>query len=219
MKPLTIVGAGGFARETAAAVRAINDLSPTWDLKGFVDDNAALVGTEVNGFPVIGPIDSVRDGETQLVVAIGNPANYFARKQIVERLGLSDDRYATLVHPRASIGHGTSIGSGTIILANAVTTADVRIGSHVTVMPQVLLTHDNVIGDYCSLTGGVGLAGGTVVNEGAFLGAACVVRGNTIGRWSLVGMGSVVLDDVPAGEVWVGSPARKLSDVTIPPDL
>ena len=30
----------------------------------------------------------------------------------------------------------------------------------------------------------------------------------TVGAWSLVGMGSVVLHDVPPGEVWAGNPAR-----------
>jgi acetyltransferase-like isoleucine patch superfamily enzyme len=37
-----------------------------------------------------------------------------------------------------------------------------------------------------------------------------VREGCTIGRGSLVGIGAVVLDDVPAHEVWAGSPARHL---------
>ena len=37
-----------------------------------------------------------------------------------------------------------------------------------------------------------------------------VREGVTVGVWSLVGMGSVVLRDMPPGEVWVGGPARFL---------
>ena len=46
---LVLVGAGGFARETAAAVHAINDARPTWALHGFLDDDPALPGTHRAG--------------------------------------------------------------------------------------------------------------------------------------------------------------------------
>lgn len=43
------------------------------------------------------------------------------------------------------------------------------------------------------------------------MGAGALVRENTtVGAWSLTGMGSTVLADVPPGEVWAGSPARRL---------
>jgi serine acetyltransferase len=40
----------------------------------------------------------------------------------------------------------------------------------------------------------------------------------TVGAGSVVGMGSVVLRDVPAGEVWAGNPARRLREVASPAD-
>lgn len=43
------------------------------------------------------------------------------------------------------------------------------------------------------------------------MGAGSLVREyTTVGAWSLTGMGSTVLADVPPGEVWAGSPARRL---------
>lgn len=51
----------------------------------------------------------------------------------------------------------------------------------------------------------------TLVRRGASIGSNCTVLGNVeIGEYALVGAGSVVTKDVPAGEVWVGNPARKL---------
>ena len=41
MRPLLIVGAGGFARETVEAIRAINAIEPTWRLLGLLDDDPA----------------------------------------------------------------------------------------------------------------------------------------------------------------------------------
>jgi acetyltransferase-like isoleucine patch superfamily enzyme len=79
-----------------------------------------------------------------------------------------------------------------------------------------VLTHDNVVGDYATVTSGVRLGGGAVLQEGAYVGAGALVReGVTVGAWSLVGMGSVVLHDVPPGQVWAGNPARLLRETTV----
>lgn len=56
--------------------------------------------------------------------------------------------------------------------------------------------------------------------EGAFLGAGCfVLKGVTIGKHSIVGAGSVVSKDIPAGEVWAGNPARKIRSFQTENDL
>lgn len=52
----------------------------------------------------------------------------------------------------------------------------------------------------------------TIVKKGASIGAnVTILCGVTIGEGALIGAGSVVTKDVPAGETWVGNPARKKS--------
>ena len=49
----------------------------------------------------------------------------------------------------------------------------------------------------------------TTIREGASIGAGTVVLcGIEIGEKAMVGAGSVVTKDVPAGELWIGNPAR-----------
>ena len=105
-RPLVLVGSGGFGRETVEVVRAINnagDVSgahPSWDLLGFLDDDEALWGTSVDGTPVLGGLEELAGlPAAQVVVCTGHPGNFRSKKQIVERLGLPRERYATLIHP------------------------------------------------------------------------------------------------------------------------
>ena len=218
---LLVIGAGGLGREIAEAVHAINERRSTWDLVGFLDDAPGLAGKAVGGVPVLGPVDAVADHpDARLVLAVGSYLNLFARPRLAAALGLADERYATVVHPAATLAASTQVGPGAVVLAGAVATADVEIGAHAVLMPHVLLTHDDRIGAHVTLAGGVRLAGAVAVEQGAFVGAGAVVREYlTVGSWSLVGMGAVVTGDVPSGEVWAGCPARYLRDVEIPPDL
>ncbi len=221
IQTLLIVGAGGFGREAAEAVAAVNDDKPTYELLGFLDDNPDAAGTEVDGIPVLGSIASVADHPAALViVSTGHPGFYFSRKRIVERLRLPADRYATIIHPLASIGRSVEVGGGTVFLAGAVATAGVRIGAHVAVMPGAVFTHDDVVGDYATFGSGARLAGRVTVGDGAYIGSGALIRESlSVGPWALVGLGSVVLEDIPAAEVWVGTPARRLRKVELPADL
>ena len=87
-------------------------------------------------------------------------------------------------------------------------------------MPQVVLTHDDIVSDFATIASGVLLGGSVHVGEGAYLGAGSSVReGVSIGAWAMVGMGSIVTRDVPPGELWVGSPARYVRDAPVAPSL
>jgi sugar O-acyltransferase (sialic acid O-acetyltransferase NeuD family) len=214
MTGLVVIGAGGFARETAQAVRDTGEFK----LLGHLDDNPALHGTEVDGVPVLGGCDLVHDlPEARVVICVGNPRDYAGRARLVRRLGLPTDRYATVIHPTAAVSATSVIGPGSVLLAHCVLTAAVRLGAQVAVMPHVVLTHDDVVEDYATLTSGVRLGGGVRLERGAYVGSGALVReGTTVGAWSQIGMGSSVLGDVPPGEVWVGSPARRLRAADAP---
>ena len=208
--PLLLIGAGGFARETIELVRAINREAPTWELAGLLDDDPELRGRELLGVPVLGPCAAVEEyPEVAIAACVASPRDPLRRLRLVARLGLSLDRYATLVHPRATIADSASIGPGSVIHANAVLTADIDIGWHVAMMPAVVLTHDDVVEDGVTFAAGVKVASGVTIAVGAYIGAGALLREHiSVGAGAIVGMGAVVTRPVPRGEVWYGSPAR-----------
>jgi sugar O-acyltransferase (sialic acid O-acetyltransferase NeuD family) len=207
-KRLLLVGAGGFAREVLAAVRA----GSRWVPLGALDDDPNRHGEEIDGLPVLGPTDLVHEHtDAAVVVCVANAHRPRTRETVTGKLGLPADRYGTVVHPAASLAAGTEVGPGSILLAGVVVTTPQRIGAHVVAMPHVVITHDDEIEDFVTLAGRATLAGGVHIGRCAYLGQGSMIRENTkIGEGAVIGMGAVVLSDVPAGEIWAGVPARPL---------
>ncbi|GGD75716.1 NeuD/PglB/VioB family sugar acetyltransferase [Microbacterium murale] len=198
-----LIGASGLAREVLAAGMV--------GVTGILDDDTALHGTEISGVPVRGSIDSAVDRDEQLLVCIG-PSTI--RRQVVQRLrrlGVGADRFAIFAARTARIGSTSDIGAGSIVLDGTVITADATLGSHVVVMPNCTITHDDVIDDFATLAAGAAIGGSARIGEAAYVGMnASVKQGVAVGAGATVGMGSVVLVDVPDQEIWAGVPARQL---------
>lgn len=120
------------------------------------------------------------------------------------------------------------IGSGCNICANVLIENEVIVGNNVTVKSGVQLwdgvtLEDNVfVGPNVTFTNDLfprsknpdWKLSKTFVKKGASIGAnATIICGVTIGEGALIGAGSVVTKNVPAGEVWVGNPAKFLRKV------
>ena len=217
-RPLLVVGAGGFARETVQLLRAHPACGPggeSYAVTGFLDDDPRREGTAVDGIPVLGPAGAAAEHAARggaVLACVGNPGAPESRQRLVARLALPDEAWATVVHPSAAVSPDSSVGAGSVLHAGVVLTAAVRVGRHVAVMPHVVLTHDDVVEDAATFGAGVRVAGGVTVGETAYVGSGALVREHrSIGAGSVVGMGSVVLHDVPPGQIWAGNPARRLT--------
>ena len=207
-RPLLLIAASGLAREVAAAARAAGR-----DVLGCLDDDPARWGSDAApGLRVLGGVDEVKQHpDAELLICAGKGT---VRERLFERLcalGLSSDRFGTVLHPAASVVAGAAVGAGSVLLAGVVVTADVTIGDHVVCMPNVVLTHDDRIEPFATLCAGVLLGGSVTVGRAAYVGMGATVRERlAIGPGAVVGMGSVVVRDIGAGETWAGVPARPL---------
>ena len=160
MQDLIIVGAGGVGREVSLIVSQINEIKPTWNIIGFIDDNVDNWGKVINGYKVIGGIDSLEllSKDTYVVIAI---ANYKVKKKIVNRLK-GKYKFATIVHPKVSIHDFMTIGEGSIIYEGVILTSNVEIGKHVIISPKCGVGHDSIIKDYVSLLWNVNVSGNDI---------------------------------------------------------
>jgi UDP-2-acetamido-3-amino-2,3-dideoxy-glucuronate N-acetyltransferase len=117
---------------------------------------------------------------------------------------------------------GAIIGENCNINANVFIENDVIIGNNVTIKPGVqiwdgLRINDNVfIGPNVTFTNDLIPRSKqypetlikTEIEEGASIGAnSTIVAGNSIGKFSLIGAGSVIVKPIPDFTVWYGNPA------------
>ena len=101
MKNIVIIGAGGVGREVSLIIHQINELEQTWNLLGFIDDNTDNWGKVINGYSVIGGIDSLEflSNDTYIVIAI---ANYKVKKNIVNKIN-NKFKFTHTIHIRIKI--------------------------------------------------------------------------------------------------------------------
>jgi sugar O-acyltransferase (sialic acid O-acetyltransferase NeuD family) len=119
----------------------------------------------------------------------------------------------TLVHRSAFVARNAAIGAATQILAGAHICAAATIGQSVIVNTAASVDHDCVLEDGVHVGPGAVIAGEARIGERAFIGAgATILPRINIGHDAVVGAGAVVTQDVPAGIVVVGNPARQLQD-------
>ncbi|MBK4348517.1 acetyltransferase [Lacisediminihabitans changchengi] len=208
MRDLLLVAASGLAREALAAIRRGGE----YDVIGFLDDDATKHGTVIDDVPVLGSVERATDyPQAQLLLCAGKGAGRRAIASRLAEVGRASEDFATIIDDSVVIPPTCTVGVGSILLANVVLTTGVHLGDHVVAMPGVILTHDDEVSSFATLCAGVVLGGTVSVGEAAYLGMNSSVRENVrIGPGATLGMGAVLTTDVPAGETWVGVPARRL---------
>ena len=205
MQKILVYGAGGFGKVVIDAI----EKETKYEILGVLDDNTNIHGINYYGYLVIGGFDRLKGNdykECSLIVAIARPNVRENLYRQIESLGYD---LTSIIHPSAQIAKDVSIGSGTIILANAVINTGAKIGTSVIVNTSAIIEHECIIGDFTHIAPGVNLAGAGVVGKGSFIGiGASVIEFIRIGENSTIGVGSVVVEDIPSNVTAVGVPAR-----------
>ena len=204
MRDLLILGIGVHGAEMVEIVGRLNREEPTWNLLGCLSPDGRAVGESRNGFPVLGSFDDLSRYPEALLV----PDNEWPRTLAVPR-----DRLTTLIDPTSFVSRTAEIGAGCVIYPHCFVGLNARLGDYVFCLSGCVVNHDDVIEDRTVLASSVTLAGFVRIESDCYLGQGCTVRQfQRVGRGSLIGMGAVVVKDVPANSVMVGNPARKLRD-------
>ena len=136
----------------------------------------------------------------QAIIGIGT--KIWVNSQIRENVEIGEN---CIISKDTYIDHGVKIGNGVKIQNGVSVYSGVIIADNVFIGPNAAFTND-----YAPRAFNVNWeTTGTIVQEGASIGAnATIVCGNSIGKYAMVGAGSVVTKSVPDHALVVGNPAK-----------
>lgn len=152
-----------------------------------------LVAFTKSGLVPFHPIDPTV-GYVHPYALIGSPP---------EMRGYDDAGVTPVIHRTARINAFVTVDAGVA--------EPTRVGARSWLMAKVHVGHDAQIGADCELAPGTVIGGHAVLGDGVRCGVNVSVRPYIkVGDGARLGAGAVVVKDVPAGEVWAGSPAKRL---------
>jgi len=213
MIKLVILGGSGIGMIAASIA---NDLG-YYRIMGFLNDvekAGTLIGN-YNKIPVIGTtsdVQSMLDDDVYFFVGyVGMKREEEVFNKILN-LNIPRNKFATLIHPRAIIPKGfCEIGNGVLIAPNAQLSPDTNIDDNCIILGNTIIGHNSKLKRFAHVAASGHVGANVVLGKGVHIGSNATLREKiSIGDFSIVGSGSVVLNDVPENTIVVGNPARIL---------
>lgn len=200
---IVIFGAGGHAKVVADIVIKAGQ----YKITAFVDDYKD--NQQLWNIPIISEKTYFANPTIAMgVVALGD--NYI-REKVVKLITEKNSKFIFIkaIHPSAQIASDTTIGVGTVVMANAVVNPSSAVGAHCIVNTAASVDHDCLIHDFASIAPGACLGGNCQVGRSSAVSVgATLLHKITIGTNSVVGAGSIVTKNVPENCVSFGSPSK-----------
>jgi sugar O-acyltransferase (sialic acid O-acetyltransferase NeuD family) len=213
MKDIVLYGSGGMALEVVQLLEDINEIEPTWNILGYIDDLRGGQGENnpvVNGYKILGTREIVGDFGPAVywVIAVSNPK---AKRDIHDALAPYGLKYATLIHPTAKISKNVSIGEGTIVSYGCIVSVNAVLENHIYLNMRTVIGHDTVVKSFTTCLIDCIVAGGVIIGEGVLLGSNCVIKENkTVGNNSKISMGAAVFFDVDENVAVMNRPPKSM---------
>ena len=139
--------------------------------------------------------DEFDSRQVDVFVAIGYRKTNKLRQKRYEMVISNGFKCASYVSSRAT-NMASEIGSNCFILENNVLQPFVKIGNNVTLWSGNHIGHHSEIHDHSFMTSHVVISGKCVIGENTFIGVnSCLRDGITIEHHSVVGAGSIVMND------------------------
>jgi len=216
MIDVVVWGTGGHALEVTETLRQANGRSmrpERFNVLAYVDDSEWTRDERFQGCHVVTLDDAARHfADAGMIVAVGNTR---VRRVLVERAARAGfDFFPAIISPRADMYHGAEVAQGCIVFAGAIISTNARLGRHVHVNHKALLAHGVQVGDFSTIAPCAAVAGDARIGAGCWIGMHAGVReGTIVSHGVTVGMGAMVVRDMPPNVSVIGVPARKHKDL------
>lgn len=195
-------------------LEALDCIGDEYEFIGFIDDTKEKQGVQENDHNVF-TRNILNEHKDAFILAVpGSSISFTKREEIINSLNIRQDKFATLIHPKASISPLSKIGFNTLIMAGVVITSNAIIGNHVCILPNTVIHHDCHINDFTLIGSNVVIAGNTTISKNCYIGSGTNIINNIkIGEKTLIGLGSNVIKSVSPNSKAIGNPAKVIGNI------
>lgn len=211
---MKIVFLGANNPETIREINIQKRIFADFEVVGFLDNDTNKIGKSFYGFPILGNLKSCSTMDLKSVRFI-NLITRDCQTRLITSLEVAEEEgiFTNFIHPNVNLDM-VSIGTGVYIQENVVLQANVKIGNNTAVNASSIVSHETELGNSVFLAPGSHLAGCITVEDGVFIGVGATIMPRLkIGKWSIIGAGSVVIRDVPPYSIVAGNPARLIRTI------
>jgi len=217
LKKIIILGGYGDGEVIASALGDLQRHDQSIVPYGFLNDHLGK-GESIAGLPVLDTIENANNflGQEDIyfISALLKVKESYERSKKISALKIPFKRFYTLIHPQATVSKNAKIGCGTFVGPHVTIMPNATIGNHCSLRASASIGHDCSMGNYCYMGPNSTLSGRVTIEEGVHIGPnACVQDQVTIGSFSVVGIGSTVLKDLPGFVVAFGSPVKIIKKI------
>lgn len=209
-KVLIFGGVGGATTIGAAIIDANNRGYNEYKLAGYINDSH--IGEEFEGYPVLGgknDIPKFIDQGYYFINTVYKIDGQIERTKLFEFLQIPVNRLAVFVHPSAYIAHNVKLSPGCVIMPGVTVSSNTRFGLCCRVMAGAFIGHDTVIGNHSFFAANSCIGSHIIIDDWVYFGFNCTAKNRlNFGKYSVVGLGSVVTKDVQEFSIVTGNPAR-----------
>ena len=208
MKKLAIWGAGGTGIQIIEIAQWQNEEEHLWDEIFFVDnwkpEDEKIYGARNLHFDTVKKHYS--SDQVEFVIALGEPKDKRLRFEEIRAAGYG---FGKVIAPTARVSRSAILGEGFVALDGVLVEPLSVVGDG----DYAAIGHGSTIGDFCHVGASSNIGGDNIFGDEVFLGLHCATKqGIKIGSNSVIGMGGIVLNDVPENVVMAGVPAKKIKD-------
>lgn len=208
MQNVVIIGASGHGNVVLDCI----EKEAKYNVVGFIDSFEEK-GTEVSGYTVLGteydlPFLIEKHQLLGGIIAIGDN---WTRSLVVERIFKIAPKfnYVSAVHPNAEVGKDVQVGVGSVVMPGVTVNANAIIGDHCILNTNSSLDHDGFMSTFSSLAPNVCVGANFILGKGS---AIClgsnIIENITIGNYTVVGAGSLVVGNISDNVLVYGAPAK-----------
>lgn len=216
MQKTIIIGGLGSGTVIAQAIKDANNKGDnTLFVEGFMSHDKE-VGEMIEGIPVVVKqskenVQKCYSEGYKFIFALHrmDGGEYFTN--LYESLGLKPEMMATFVHPTVYLAPNVLVKPGAIILPYVMISSGAVIGENTLIMTGATIGHNTQLSEFTHIASQAVVGAYIKTSIGTHVGLNATIREYiTIGKYSTIGMGSVLTKNVGDKEMWAGNPAKFL---------